>query len=310
MNTLHGYLAFPTYLEELKRELKLAGYKPKKMEVHGDLVLIDGPRKKPVWARNIWSSVERIHFDSVSEASKRLKALGLRWALLPHLHHRRAKLIAQDLRLAHAKPFRFPIDPLPLKPIGSFTLLAPDELLASAHCAQTVPNGEIAFQEDKDFPPTRAYLKLWEAFTRLGKMPKPGDSCIDLGSSPGGWTWALAKLGAKVISVDRSEITATINSMPGVQFIQGNAFTIDPAQFERMDWICSDVICEPAKLLALVQRWLLLHAEANFLCSVKFKGETDYKTLHAFSRIPGSTIIHLNHNKHEVTWVRLKPESS
>ena len=305
MGTLHGYLAFPTYLDELKRELKLAGYKPKKMETHGDLVLIDGPRKKPIWARNIWSSVERIHFESVSEAVQRLKALGLRWVMLPHLHHRRAQLIAQGLRTATLRPLEFPKDSLPTKALGSFTLIAPNELLASAQCSQTVPNGEITFLEDKTLPPTRAYLKLWEAFTRIGKMPKAGDFCIDLGSAPGGWTWVIAKLGTQVVSVDRSEIEPTIKNLPQVQFLQTNAFTLDPANFDRMDWIFSDVICEPQKLLGLVQSWLLAFPNAHFLCSVKFKGETDFKTLNALSRIPGSTILHLNHNKHEVTWFRL-----
>jgi integrase len=47
--------------------------------------------------------------------------------------------------------------------------------------------------------PSRAYLKLWELFTLIGEHPRPGELCLDLGSSPGGWTWVLQRLGARVV---------------------------------------------------------------------------------------------------------------
>jgi 23S rRNA (cytidine2498-2'-O)-methyltransferase len=195
---------------------------------------------------------------------------------------------------------------MPLKKLGSFLLLSENEMLASAHCSQTVPQGDLSFVEDKGSPPTRAYLKLWEAFTRLGVRPGPGESCIDIGSCPGGWTGVIAKLGARVVSVDRSEIAPEVMALPGVEFIQGNAFTLNPRKFEKFDWVFSDVISEPAKLLELVQRWMEVHPDANYLCSVKFRGATDFRIMNAFMRIPGSSMIHLNQNKHEVTWFRLK----
>lgn len=305
MSFVHGYLAFPGYLEELKAELKFAGIKPKKMEIHGNLILVDGQKKKPVWAMNIWVSVERLEVESVSDAIRKLKSMGLRWAIAPHLHHRRAELIMKGLKMVSPKPFRYPDDRMPEKPLGSFMLIEPDVILASSQCSQTIPNGEITFQEDKAVPPTRAYLKLWEAFTRLGVRPKAGDACIDIGSCPGGWTWVIAGLGAKVVSVDRSPLDPKIAAMPEVEFVQGNAFTVDPKKYAKMDWFFSDVICEPPKLLEMVQRWLETHPTANFICSVKFKGDTDFRIMNAFQRIPGSQLMHLNHNKHEVTWVRL-----
>jgi 23S rRNA (cytidine2498-2'-O)-methyltransferase len=305
MSTLHGYLAFPGFLEELQAELRFAGIKPRKMQLHGELVLVDGFKRKPVWARNIWGSIERIEFSSVAEAVTRLKALGLRWDLYPHLHHRRAQLIAREVKIQKFPPLRFPDDPMPTKPLGSFMLIGENEMLASAQCSQTVPQGEIRFQEDRGTPPTRAYLKLWEALTRIGHRPAPGDSCIDLGSSPGGWTWVIARLGAQVTSVDRSEIDPRVLALPGVRFRQGNAFALKPADFAKLDWIFSDVISEPQKILELVQRWLPVHPDASYVCSVKFKGEADFRIMAAFQRIKGSFMIHLNQNKHEITWVRL-----
>ena len=310
MSTLHGYLAFPDFLEDLRAELKFSGVKSKEMQVYGDLILVDSFKRKPVWARNIWGSVERFEFASVGDAVKKLKALGLRWDVNSALHRRRAELIARELRVQKFPPLRFPDDPMPSKPLGSFMLIGENELIASAHCSQTLPQGEMTFQEDRDAPPARAYLKLWEILTRLGRRPGPGDSCIDLGSCPGGWTWVIARLGAHVTSVDRSEIAREVLTLPGVQFRQGNAFTLDPTIFPKLDWIFSDVISEPQKILELAQRWLPVHPDASYICSVKFKGETDFGVMAALQRIKGSQMIHLNQNKHEVTWVRLGPAAS
>jgi hypothetical protein len=44
-------------------------------------------------------------------------------------------------------------------------------------------------------PPSRAYLKLWEVFSRLGVTPKKDDLCLDLGPSPRGWSWELIQQG-------------------------------------------------------------------------------------------------------------------
>ncbi len=70
--------------------------------------------------------------------------------------------------------------------------------------------------EDHIGPPSRAYLKLWEALVRFGRWPAPGDRCLDLGASPGGWTWVLAKLGANVTAVDKAPLAPAVAAMPGV----------------------------------------------------------------------------------------------
>ena len=48
------------------------------------------------------------------------------------------------------------------------TLLDANTLLAATRCTSAFPNGEVAFVEDSETPPNRAYLKLWEALTLLG----------------------------------------------------------------------------------------------------------------------------------------------
>ena len=64
---------------------------------------------------------------------------------------------------------------------------------------------------------------------RAGVWPQPGETCLDLGAAPGGWTWAIASLGAQVTAVDRAPLDDAVAAMPGVTTRQESAFGIDPA---------------------------------------------------------------------------------
>jgi 23S rRNA (cytidine2498-2'-O)-methyltransferase len=183
-------------------------------------------------------------------------------------------------------------------------LLAPDKLLASPHCSSAFPNGEVQFVEDKTAP-SRAYLKLWEAFTLLNERPGPGDVCLDLGSSPGGWTWVLQRLGARVLSIDKAPLDPSVASLPDVEERRESAFGLDPRNIGPVDWLCSDIVCYPQRLLTLVRKWIDAGKVRRFLCTIKFQGPTDFDAMREFAAIPGSRLLHLHANKHELTWVRL-----
>ena len=77
-----------------------------------------------------------------------------------------------------------------------------------------------------------------------------------------------------------------------------------------IDWLFSDVVCYPKRLLALVEKFLAADSVRNFLCTIKFQGETDFATQARFAAIPGSRLMHLHANKHELTWVKLNPQAS
>nr|MDP9196734.1 hypothetical protein [Pseudomonadota bacterium] len=78
-----------------------------------------------------------------------------------------------------------------------------------------------------------------------------------------------------------------------------------PEDVGPVDWFCSDVICYPERLLRLVQTWRDSGLVRNFVCTIKFQGPTDHATARAFAAIPGSRLMHLHHNKHELTWISL-----
>jgi 23S rRNA (cytidine2498-2'-O)-methyltransferase len=54
-----------------------------------------------------------------------------------------------------------------------------------------------------------------------------------------------------------------------------------------------------------VRRWLDSGLARRFVCTIKFQGATDHATARDFAAIPGSRLMHLHHNKHELTWVKL-----
>jgi 23S rRNA (cytidine2498-2'-O)-methyltransferase len=295
---LTAYLAPDGFVEDLVAELG-----PAAGPMLGRLALAPGPPRPAAWVANLWYEPQRIDIASIGDGARKLRAIQRNWALYSHAHHRRAALIAEQLPKVSAKPLVFGA-PAPAAPLGSWTLLDANTMLAAPRCSSPFPNGEVAFVEDRAAPPSRAYLKLWELFTLTGEKPLPGELCLDLGSSPGGWTWVLQSLGARVISVDKAPLDARIAALPGVEVRQESAFALEPKKVGGIDWLFSDVVCYPRRLLTLVERWMAAGACRRFVCTLKFQGLTDHETARRFAAIPGSRLLHLHHNKHELTWIR------
>lgn len=294
------YHAAPGFERHLRSEL------PEPYRSDGELLTVMGAARDVYWARNVWLKPFTLEFGSIKEAAAALRALQRNWAPYPARLARRTALIAEALPPLPSKPKAFPFS-LPEAPMGAFTLLDEHTLLASAACTSPWPNGELSFAEDKEGPPSRAYRKLWEALVLAGAMPGPGSRCVDAGASPGGWTWALAGLGAQVIAIDRAPLDDAVMAMPGVSFMKHNAFTIKPADIGPVDWLCSDVICYPPALYDWVSLWLESGLARNFVCTIKMQGANwDRAATERFAAVPGSRVVRLWHNKHELTWMLIR----
>ena len=293
-----AYLAADGHVDELAQELAVVE------RVHGRLLLAPGPPRPAAWAANVWLDPQRIPIASISDAAAQLRAIQRNWAVYAPVLHRRAVLIQQQLPKVSARPLMFG-EPPPSAPLGSWTLLDAGTILAAARGTSSFPNGEVQFVEDRTGPPSRAYLKLWEALTVIGQQPQPGETCLDLGSSPGGWSWVLQRTGAHVVSVDKAPLAPQLAALPGIEQRRESAFALDPYALGPVDWLFSDVVCYPQRLLALVERWLAAGTCRRFVCTVKFQGATDHAAASRFAAIPGSQLRHLHHNKHELTWIKL-----
>jgi 23S rRNA (cytidine2498-2'-O)-methyltransferase len=293
-----GYLAAEGFENEVERTLADTGRTV--VERVGRLLLAEGGPVPCPWAENIWFDPLRIEIRSIGDGNDRLRAIQRNWAHYPFAFHRRAALIAERLPKVSAKPLVFPT-PSPSSPLGSWTLADHDTILASARCSNPFPNGAMKFVEDRSGPPNRAYLKLWEALTRLGRYPGPGEKCLDLGASPGGWTWVLAGLGAEVVSVDKAPLAPEIASLANVRTMGTSAFALSPKDVGAVDWLFSDVICYPERLYRLLNTWIEAGACRRVVATVKFQGATDFEMQGKFAAISGATLCHLHHNKHELT---------
>jgi 23S rRNA (cytidine2498-2'-O)-methyltransferase len=295
-----AYLAAEGYTDQLAAELGPVERR------HGRLLIAAGPPRNAAWAANIWRDPQEIGIASIGDAAIKLRATQRNWAAYAPCFHRRAVLIEQKLPKVSAKPLVFGTPP-PAAPLGSWTLLDAGTMLAAPSCTSPFPNGEVHFVEDRTGPPSRAYLKLWEALTVLGRRPGPGEFCVDLGSSPGGWSWALARMGARVLSVDKAPLAPAVAHLPGIEYRAESAFALDPHALGPVDWFFCDVVCYPARLLQLVERWLAAATCRHLVCTIKFQGATDHATARRFAAIPGSELRHLFHNKHELTWSKMHP---
>ena len=291
---LTGYIAQEGLKEALASSLK------GEVERLGNLFLVKGAPQKAYFAQNIWYDVKEINIASISDAASQLKSLGKLWALYPTNCIRRSSLIQERLSFFKPKPLDFPAH-LPIAPLGSWTMASESKIYASASCSSPFAHGEVLFKESK-LPPSRAYLKLWEALLLSGSMPEVKDKCLEIGASPGSWTWVLQSLGCNVTAVDKAPLDETVLDLPGVSFLKKDAFALKPEDFPEIKWFFSDVICYPEKLLQMIHRWKEVHPELNFICTIKFQGTANYNIVDEFAKIPNSKIVHLSHNKHELTW--------
>jgi 23S rRNA (cytidine2498-2'-O)-methyltransferase len=138
------------------------------------------------------------------------------------------------------------------------------------------PAGIAPVAEDRAAP-SRAYGKLEEGFAWLGRAPAQGESCVDLGGAPGGWSWCALRRGATVLAVDRAPLLPPAAGHPGLTTLRGDAFRYQPP--EPVDWLLCDVICEPARTLELLERWMSGRWCRRLVATLKFKGEARQELL-------------------------------
>ncbi len=299
---LTGYLAPEDLEHEVAAELELAGVQISAR--HERLFLSEDPPIECRWAANTWHDAEWISVTSIGHAARELRAIQRSWATYSPHHAGRSGLITAKLPHISSKPLAIG-DLAPTPPLGSWMLLEPTLLLAAPRCSDPFPNGAPRIEEHRVGPPSRAYLKLWEALARARRWPTTGDECLDLGASPGGWTWLAAQTGATVTAIDKAPLADNVAGMRNVHWQQGSAFALEPRDHPTVDWLFSDIICYPGRLLSLVNRWIEAGAARNIVCSIKFQGPTDHGIVAEFAAVPGAEVRHLHNNKHELTFTCL-----
>ncbi len=308
-----AFLAYPENIGLLQSELKNRfNIEKSPSNVYGDMLVYDLdslPEKNilPYWSKTTLLNPFILHFDSIGEAAKELKSIQRNWASYQFTQFRRAALIQEKLPYINLKIKKFPFT-VPQNPIGIYTLIDKNTLIASSKTSSFLPAGNLVLEEDHENPPSRAYLKLQEALVRFCSyfevaFPDENSRCFDAGACPGGWTWVLRQLGSKVFAVDRAELSQDLMNDTNVEFMKHDAFTLKPEDLGKFDWVFSDVICYPVRLYEWVNLWLESGLAKNMICTIKMQGEIDWSLVQKFAEIPNSVVVHLNYNKHELTWM-------
>ncbi len=108
--------------------------------------------------------------------------------------------------------------------------------------------------------PSRSTLKLAEAFLEFldekerTKRLVPGMTAIDLGASPGGWTWQLVRRGLMVLAVDHGAMDAALLESGQVKHRRDDGFHFRPA--DPVDWMVCDMVESPSKIARLAAKWV------------------------------------------------------
>ncbi len=284
--------------KELRSELSFLGGK-----ITGEskkCYWVEGARAAPAWADCVWNDVQALEVESIADAQKKLRSISKSWKYFGDHLFRRGALIAEKLGSPKSGEVIFP-SIMDGRDLPAFTMAASNLIYYSTRINRPTADGSIPFVENRSVPPSRAYLKLWEALTVMGDWPQLGEQAIDLGAAPGSWSWVISELKANVLSIDRAPLDPKILKSKFVQSQQGDAFSVKPV---AMDWVFSDVICFPEKLYEYVLTWIDSGLCEKFVCNVKFTGEVDPAVVDKFRKLPNSRVMHLLNAKKEITWMK------
>jgi 23S rRNA (cytidine2498-2'-O)-methyltransferase len=108
--------------------------------------------------------------------------------------------------------------------------------------------------------PSRSTLKLEEAWHHF--IPREqwdqrlaaGMTAVDLGASPGGWTWQLVNRDIEVMAVDNGPMNEELLESGLVGHYRADGFIFRPKR--PVDWMVCDIVEKPAKNAALLETWI------------------------------------------------------
>jgi len=296
-------------------------------------------RHDPVYALQVLPEATSVHGVSVRDLARAATDLALPWleaiggpwsvhALVPAQlkgtpkppMQRRAALVADALKAeVHSRARRVGklwqpagttcqtlVQVLLVEAEVAWVSVAPVLALAPAAAWPSALPAGLADVADDLVAPASSYRKLHEALACMGELPQPGQTAVDLGACPGGWTRVLRKYGAQVVAVDRTPLAAHLMADPEVTFIAGDAFAFRPQV--PVDWMVSDVIAFPERAVELIEIWCRAQLAKRLVVQMKFKGEPDLQAMaaaRAQAAVHGyeARAKHFFNDKNEVTWM-------
>ncbi len=158
--------------------------------------------------------------------------------------------------------------------------------------------------------PSRSTLKLEEAFLVLlspaerERWLKPGMTAVDLGASPGGWTWQLARRSIRTVAIDNGPMDGALIQSGVVTHLREDGFRYRPRK--AVDWLVCDMVEQPKRIAALVAGWLRDGACRYAMFNLKLPMKKRYDETRACLDVVGGVAAdvrarQLFHDREEVT---------
>jgi 23S rRNA (cytidine2498-2'-O)-methyltransferase len=158
--------------------------------------------------------------------------------------------------------------------------------------------------------PSRSTLKLAEALQEFvpGRKFEPGTPAVDLGASPGGWTWQLVHRGFMVTAVDNGPMDAALLDSGQVKHRRDDGFHYRPP--DPVQWMVCDVVESPSRVAQLVAKWVAQGWCAECIFNLKLPMKKRWEELERcrgiFDEALGGSgyylrFKHLYHDREEVT---------
>jgi 23S rRNA C2498 (ribose-2'-O)-methylase RlmM len=156
--------------------------------------------------------------------------------------------------------------------------------------------------------PSRSYLKVEEALALMQCEPQAKEKVVDLGAAPGGWSFAFAKRGCYVTSVDNGPLKIKTDYSGEIHHLRvdGPSFNPDPSHLP-VDWLVADMLIPPAKALELLRKWAGRKWTKQLIVNIKIPQHNVYQGLKGVvewikaPQFSGLQIRQLYHDRQEVT---------
>lgn len=127
------------------------------------------------------------------------------------------------------------------------------------------PGGSIPVAMPEDSP-SRAFIKLEQAIAWSGLQLAPSQCALEVGSAPGGASYALLLRGLEVLGVDPGEMDPMLAERFGSRFlhIQKTASELQSRDLVRpIEWLILDINAKPKVTLTLIEE-LIARAPQRF----------------------------------------------
>lgn len=153
--------------------------------------------------------------------------------------------------------------------------------VAAADIGETAPwPGGIPRLKFPRAAPSRSTLKLEEALLVLldegerERWLRPGMRAVDLGASPGGWTWQLVNRSLHVTAVDNGPMDATLLASDLVDHLRADGFRYRPQK--PVDWLVCDMVEQPRRVAELIAQWFAEGACRHAIFNLKLPMKKRY----------------------------------